>query len=222
MTALCHASLTTQLRVVGSDLVVRAPIKKGEVFRNDTLIKGRLSFRYLFKYRSKSCLLISFFVNSLLPSSASGCMDTEKQGERERKRERENDKPTKWASVYRFTYHTAYPIHTSDLIVFHNLALNACHMISKDLPKTTVWYGVFCSLLIYIYIPDKSLEWTIVRSVEAIGFAAWNYPGKYRSKTLHMAPIWCWHAYRYKHMCMYIHIYIYTCVCTHTYTYIHR
>ena len=152
MTALsCRQSFTTQLRVVGSDLVVRAPIKKGEVFRNDTLIKGRLSFRYLFKYRSKSCLLISFFVNSLLPSSASGCMDTEKQGERERKRERENDKPTKWASVYRFTYHTAYPIHTSDLIVFHNLALNACHMISKDLPKTTVWYGVFCSLLIYIY-----------------------------------------------------------------------
>ena len=39
MTALCHASLTTQLRVVGSDLVVRAQIENGEIFRNVTLIK---------------------------------------------------------------------------------------------------------------------------------------------------------------------------------------
>ena len=35
----CRQTFTTQLRVVGRDLVERVPIRNGEVFRNDTLIE---------------------------------------------------------------------------------------------------------------------------------------------------------------------------------------
>ena len=60
-------------------------------------------------------------------------MDTERQGEIERERtiNPQNELIVSGGSVYRFAYHTAYPIHTSDRIVFHNLALNACHTIPK-------------------------------------------------------------------------------------------
>ena len=41
----CRQSFTTQLRIVGRDLVERVPIiTNGEVLRNDTLIETRLSF----------------------------------------------------------------------------------------------------------------------------------------------------------------------------------
>ena len=128
----------------------------------------------LLSYCSRPCLLISGFVISLKPSSASGLMDTETHGEKERERERERERESKhesdcqcqteanrptvlhtvmWLwfffrdSVYSFTCETAYPMHMSDLVLFHYAALNPCHMSSEVLPKTTLSCGVLCLLV---------------------------------------------------------------------------
>ena len=48
----CRQSLTTQLRVVGRDLVERVPIKNREVFRHDTLIE--MSVTVLISFQAMS------------------------------------------------------------------------------------------------------------------------------------------------------------------------